>query len=158
MDFSYKPTSYGTPVFDRYLYESRYKAEPPKPSQTESNGFCLEDILGLDESRLLDKVVNTALSITYRLRLYEDSVRLFDSKWNEMSLAIGEVESFKVGYNANIDRRKSMLIKERNTLELKALENRLLAWKDMGYASNQFLTYFHKRLEGVQDKKILGGK
>lgn len=158
MDFNnYKPDYYGTPVFERYLYNVRYSAAPKNAIQAQNNGFSIEDILEQDNHRLLDKVVNTAFSITYRLKLYEESKRFFEDKWNEMSLAMGEIEGFKVGYNANVDRRKSMLLKERNLIDLKMLENKHETWKDLIEPTMMFVDLWHKKNETRQDAKILRG-
>ena len=157
MDFNnYKPAQYGTPVFERYLYTTRYQPQPPKPSQTQSNGFSLEAILGMDESKLLDKVVNTAFCITYRLKLYNDTVSVLQGQWNELSKEIGQLYSFKIGYNMNIERRRMALEKERKGTENLLLEQKIKTWEDLSEPTSMFVDLWHKRLEGQSDKKILG--
>lgn len=145
---------YSHPSFDRYLYaklSENYKAEP----QTYKKSFSIDDILDSDQNRLLDKVVNTAFSLTYRLKLYRNSQHSLESRWNELSEQIGELSGFRLGYNMNVERRKSMLEKERGTLERQMLEDKLLAWKDIGYSSQSFTQYFHDNLALKQDRKIL---
>ena len=56
----------------------------------------------------------------------------------------------------NIERRKSMLEKERNGLEMQMLENKHETWKDMNEPISYFIEQWHKRQELKQDKKILG--
>jgi len=154
MNFSnYEPNAYYTPFFQQYLYSS---SKPYKAEGMPVSGFSIEDILEQDNNRLLDKVVNTALSVAYRLNLYRASSEALVSKWNELSGQIGELSSAQVSYNPNLARRKSMLLKEQNMMELKMLENRHETWREMDYKVNQFLDGWHKRQELKQDRKILG--
>ncbi|MEI8348727.1 MAG: hypothetical protein WCI77_01100 [Candidatus Omnitrophota bacterium] len=157
MDFNnYKPALYGTPVFERYLYSSRYQPTPQKAVQSQDGGFSLEAILGMDEAKLLDKVVNTAFCITYRLKIYNNTVSVLENQWNELSKEIGQLYSFKLGYNMNIERRRMALEKEKKGTENLLLEQKIKAWEDLSEPTSMFVDLWHKRLEGQQDKKILG--
>lgn len=154
MDFNnYKSVAYYTPFFQQYLYSS---GKPCKPERSPASGFSIEEILEQDSGKLLDKVVNTALSVAYRLKLYRASSYALESKWNELSGQIGELSGFRTGYNMNIERRKSMLEKEKNSLEMRMLENRHETWKDLNEPITYFINEWHKRQELKQDRKILG--
>lgn len=155
MDFSnYKPVRYYSSQFQHYVYNQTKHSNTPQ--QNNDSGFSIEDILEQDSGKLLDKVVNTALSVSYRLRLYRESGYALQNKWNELSEQIGGLSSFMLGYNMNIERRKSMLEKERNGLEMRMLENKHEAWKDLNEPISYFVEQWHKRQELKQDKKILG--
>ena len=154
MDFSnYKPVKHYNQYLQEYLYSPK---QPYKPHQSTDSGFSIEDILEQDSGKLLDKVVNTALSLSYRLRLYRESGYALEHKWNELSEQIGELSAVGITYNTNLARRKSMLEKERNSLEMRMLENKHETWKDMNEPINSFVDYWHKRNELKQDKKFLG--
>ena len=158
MDFNnYKPANYATPVFEQYLYSSRYSAAPKKAIQTQSKGFSIEDILEQDNNRLLDKVVNTAFCITYRLKLYNDTVCSLENKWNELSQEIGQLAPIKIGYNMNVERRRMALEKERNTTEKFLLEQKIKTWEDLTEPTSMFVDLWHKKNETKQDSKILRG-
>jgi len=117
--------NYNHPAFDSYLYHNQQKLySSPTPSAyskddvpAQNNSFSLDEILLQDSNRLLDQVVNTALNISYRVKIYRDTNVALDNKWNELSAEIGGLSSFSLGYNMNIERRKSMLEKERNSIE-----------------------------------------
>jgi len=155
MDFSnYKPVQYYSTQFQDYIYsQAKHINTPP---QVSDSGFSIEDILEQDSGKLLDKVVSTALSLSYRLRLYRESGYALQNIWNETSEQIGGLSSFMLGYNMNIERRKSMLEKERNGLEMRMLENKHETWKDLNEPISYFIEQWHKRQELKQDKKILG--
>ena len=155
MDFSnYKPVQYYSPHLQHYIYNQTKHSNTPQ--QSGDSGFSIEDILEQDSNKLLDKGVNTALSLSYRLRLYRESGYSLQNKWNELSEQIGGLSSFMLGYNMNIERRKSMLEKERNSLELRMFENKHETWKDLNEPISYFIEQWHKRQELKQDKKILG--
>ena len=163
MDFSNYSNSgsYTNPAFDKYLYQNRQKLYSPpsysKPTPHSDNSFSLDEILLQDSSRLLDQVVNTALNISYRLKIYRDTNTALDEKWNEMSAEIGGLSSFRLGYNMNIERRKSMLEKERNSLEKQKLEHKLQTWDDLNEPIRYLVQDFHKHLETKQDQKLIKG-
>jgi len=155
---------YNNPAFDKYLYHNRQKlyssatpnaySKATHPSVSD-NSFSLDDILLQDSNKLLDQVVNTALNITYRLRVYRDITSSLESKWNELSAEIGELKSFKLGYNMSVERRRSMLEKERNTIEKQQLEHKLQAWDDLNEPIRYLIQDFHKHRELKSDQKTM---
>jgi hypothetical protein len=160
MEFgNYKPAYYDTPIFDRYLYNNRkklYSAPVHSKSPSASTpSFSLDEILLQDSTKLLDQVVNTALNITYRLRVYRDISSSLETKWNELSAEIGELSGFKIGYNMSIERRRSMLEKERNTIEKQQLEHKLQAWEDLTNPIRYLIQDFHKHRELKNDQETL---
>ncbi|RLF29178.1 MAG: hypothetical protein DRN14_02715 [Thermoplasmata archaeon] len=161
MDFNnYRTDSYSNLAFDRYIYHNGQNIYNPKPqapgqSQATDDSFSLEEILEQDSNKLLDKVVTTALCISYRLKLYRSTSYQLEQKWNEFSEQIGGLSSFMLGYNQNIERRKSMLEKERTTIEKMMLENKHQTWKDLNEPISYFVDEWHKRQELKQDRKIL---
>ena len=163
MDFSNysRQEPYNNPAFDKYLYHNRQKLYSPPSYSNETpasdNSFSLDEILLQDSSRLLDQVVNTALNISYRLKIYRDTNTALDEKWNELSAEIGGLGSFQLGYNMNIERRKGMLEKERNSLEKQKLEQKVLTWGDLNEPIRYFVQDFHKHLETKQDQKLIKG-
>ena len=153
---------YTNPAFVKYLYDNRKKLYSPASLNPYSNATLspgsassLDEILLQDSNKLLDQVVNTALNITYRLRVYHDITSSLETKWNELSAEIGELSSFKVGYNMSVERRRSMLEKERNTIEKQRLEHKLQAWEDLNEPIRYLIQDFHKHRELKNDQKIL---
>jgi len=126
------------------------------PPPVSDNSFSLDEILLQDSHTLLDKAVNTALSISYRVKIYKDTQFSLEEKWNELSSQIGALSTLPLGENMNIERRKSMLEKERNATERLFLENKLQTWKDLNEPVNPFIDYFHKEKASRLDQKILG--
>jgi len=163
MDFNNysKQEPYNNPVFDKYLYHQQQKlySPPSYPNETPAsdNSFSLDEILLGDSNRLLDQVVNTALNISYRLKIYRDTNIALDEKWNELSEEIGGLSSFQLGYNMNIERRKGMLEKERNSIEKQRLEQKVNTWGDLNEPVRYFVQTFHKHLETKQDQKLIKG-
>ena len=163
MDFSNYSNSrnYSNPAFDKYLYHNRQKLySPPSystPPSEPDNSFSLDEILLGDSNKLLDQVVNTALNISYRLKIYRDTNIALDEKWNELSAEIGGLSSFQLGYNMNIERRKGMLEKERNSIEKQKLEQKVNTWSDLNEPVRYFVQNFHKHLETKQDQKLIKG-
>jgi len=159
--------NYDNPIFDSYLYHNREKLyTSPTPStysnndaepSSSNNSFSLDEILLQDSTRLLDQVVNTALNISYRIKIYRDSNVALENKWNELSSEIGGLNSFSLGYNMNIERRRSMLEKERNSIEKQRLENKLQTWNDLNEPVRYMVQNFHKHLESKQDHKLIQG-
>jgi len=150
------------PIYTTYQPQFRYmqgylndKVTPTYPTKTKD--FSITDILKQDSHALLDKAVNTALSVSYRVKIYKDTQFSLEEKWNELSAQIGELYSFSLGHNMNIERRKSMLEKERNATERLSLENKLQTWKDLNEPVNAFIDYFHKEKSSRLDQKILDG-
>jgi hypothetical protein len=99
--------------------------------------------------------VNTALNITYRLRVYRSVNEALEAKWNELSSGIGELSSFKIGYNMSVERRRSMLEKERNAIEKQRLEHKLQTWEDLNEPIRYLIEDFHKHRELKNDQKTL---
>ena len=123
----------------------------PKP-----NSFSLDAILNQDSLALVDKAVNTALGIAYRVQIYRDAHFSLESRWNELSNELGALTSFTLGYNMNIERRRSMIVKERNETERLILENKLQTWKDINEPLATFLDQFHREKALRLDRGILG--
>jgi len=150
---------YANPAFDKYLYDNQRKLYAPcaypKPGLASSPSSSLDEILLQDSNKLLDQVVNTALNITYRLRVYRDINSSLETKWNELSAEIGALSSFKIGYNMNVERRRGMLEKERNTIEKQRLEHKLQTWEDLNEPIRYLIQDFHKHRELKSDQKTL---
>jgi len=135
-------------MIKQYLpLNTAYLPPQAQASSEPNNGFSLEDILEQDNNKLLDKVVNTALSITYRLKIYNDTQKALTEKWNELS--------FEISRHYYEQYSKSNASKERNQIEKMMLEQKHLAWKDLNEPTNYFVELFHKRQETKMDKKIL---
>jgi len=153
------PSSYLNPIADKYLYDNRKKlySAPAysKPTPSPNPSSSLDDILLQDSTKLLDQVVNTALNITYRLRVYRSVNEALEAKWNELSSGIGELSSFKLGYNMSVERRRSMLEKERNAIEKQRLEHKLQTWEDLNEPIRYLIEDFHKHRELKNDQKTL---
>ena len=148
------------PSYSNYLphikYISGYLNKTPAPIYpTKMNDFSMDDILKQDSHALLDKAVNSALSVSYRINIYKETRFSLEEKWNELSSQIGALSSIPLGENMNIERRKSMLEKERNATERLSLENKLQTWKDLNEPVNAFIDYFHKEKSSRLDQKIL---
>jgi len=149
--------NYYTPAKPSKMYEGYLNQKPfPSVADPEKGSFSLDNILNQDSLALADKAVNTAFSIAYRVQIYRDTRFSLESKWNELSSQIGELSSFYLGGNMNIERRKSMLEKERNGIEHLFLDNKLQTWKDLNEPTSYFLSLWHKNQALKQDRKLLG--
>lgn len=155
----YNQHLYAHPSFDKYIYDkSKQYASAPLYAKTDtapSPSFSLDEILLQDSNRLLDQVVNTAFNITYRIRIYRDINASLESKWNELSSELGALSGFRLGYNMNVERRKSMLEKERNAIEKQQLEHKLQTWDDLNSPIRYLIQDFHKHREFLSDQKTL---
>jgi len=149
MKFSYYNPSKS---YDGSLYQNVL----PKYEPVRQESFSLDSILNQESYALLDKAVNTALSISYRLKLYDHALISLESRWNDLSSKIGELYSFGLGNNMNIERRKSMLEKERSAIEFSLMDHRLQTWKDLNEPTNYFVGLWHKGKELKQDRNLLG--
>ena len=134
---------YYVPINEQYLLAQ------PKNLTQENKAPSLEDMLEMDNHRLLDKVVTTALSISYRLKLYREGAYMLTNQWNELSKRIGQ-------YPSNNTYEKRTLYKERDALEQSILDQKMQTWKDLNEPVSYFVELFHKREESLADKKILG--
>lgn len=143
----------------RLYYRGYLSPKPVKPlvasQEISAEPSGLDDLLGQESRVLLDRAVDVACGIVYRLRIYRETASVLTDKWNELSMELGALSAFRVGYNTNVDRRKSMLIKERNGLELALLENKHETWKDMNEPTYRFTETFHKCREAGQTQKLL---
>ncbi len=161
MNFNNYPiqNAYTNPISDKYLYDTRKKLYSApvysQPTSPPASASSLDDILLQDSTKLLDQVVNTALNITYRLRLYRDITSTLEAKWNELSTGIGELSSFRMGYNMSVERRRSMLEKERTAIEKQQLEHKLQTWEDLSQPIRYLIQDFHKHRELKADQKTL---
>lgn len=152
---NYNLNPYG--ISDSYRYQKNKDLYAPK-KQNESqdyNGFSLDDVVGSDCNRLLDLAVTAAFGIVYRLKIYRESTTSLEQKWNEISKDIGALGAIPTGYSMNIERKRSMLLKEKNLVEMSMLENKHEAWKDMNDPVTNFVTLFHRYKETVSDHKYL---
>ena len=133
------------------------KAQKPVVALPEVNTepSSLDDLLGQESKALLDRAVGVACGIVYRLQLYRKSAYVLEQKWNELSRDIGELSGFKTGYNMNVERKRSMLLKERNSIELAMLENKHETWKDLNEPTYRFTETFHKAAEAKNTDNIL---
>ena len=154
---AYYSAKYSNPMFDKYLYEFKsVQYSPPTNLQSDkTNELSLDDILLQVSTALLDKLVNTAFTITYRLKIYNSINNALDSQWNEVRSEISNLSGFYPGSNINIERRKSMLSKELLGIERLLLEQKVQCWKDLSYPTNYFVDLFHKHLEQKADQRIL---
>ena len=71
-----------------------------------------------------------------------------------MSSQFSQLYEFMPG-NMNIERRKSMLIKEMHQLDRQKLEEKVNCWKDLSEPVNGLVTSFHQNKELKQDRKFL---
>ncbi len=147
---------YSNPIFDKYLYQkshqNNYNANPHE--QPEDN-FSLDEILLQDSTALLDKVINTACSINYRLKIYHDINQSLDEQWNTLRAEAGDMSAFYPGTNMNIERKKSMITKELMGIEKQKLEHKVQCWKDLVAPTNYFVDLFHKHQSQKSDQKIM---
>lgn len=142
---------------DRYRYitgQKDYTPLKPEP-RAEDKTSSIDSILELDSKALLDKVVNTSFSIVYRLKLYNDITKTIDYNRLKTGSSITQLYDWIPGTNMNIERRKSMLIKELHGLDRQKLEEKLNCWKDLSEPVNYLVGLFHKNQELKQDKKLL---
>lgn len=128
-----------------------YVLVPPAMPPAAVKAPSLEDILELDTHTLLDKAVQTALSISYRLTLYRQAAYLLTNQWNELSQRLGEYQ--RVGlYGTN------SLYKERRAVEHALLDHKIQTWKDLNEPIRYFTELTHKRAESLTEQKLLGGQ
>lgn len=145
------------PQQDRYRYvtgQKDYARRSPEP-QAEDKASSLDSILELDSRALLDKVVNTSFNIVYRIKLYNDITKTIDYNRLKTSSSITQLYDWLPGTNANVERRKSMLIKELHNFDRQKLEEKLNCWKDLTEPTSYLVNLFHKNQELKQDKKLL---
>jgi len=160
MNFNnYSSGYYNNPIFDKYLYQqisnqNTYAAKQQEQPSADS-GFSLDEILLQDSTALLDKVINTACSINYRLKLYHDINKSLDDQWNKLRAEVGDMSSFYPGTNMNIERKKSMITKELLGIEKQRLEHKVMCWKDLIEPTNYFVDLFHKHISQKSDQKIM---
>ena len=143
---------------DRYTYitgQKKYAITAPTTKEPVSSTSSIEDLLDQDSHALLDKVVNTAFSIVYRIRIYNDINKNLDNNWLKTKNALSQLYEWKPGTNMNIERRKSMLIKELHGIDKQKLEEKIACWKDMSQPVNYLVQFFHQNKELQQDKKLL---
>lgn len=161
MNFNnYSVQNYNNPVFDSYLYQvakPKYHASQSDVKPAENDSFSLDDILLQDSTALLDKVINTACSITYRLKIYHDINQSLDEQWNTLRAQVGDISGFYPGTNMNIERKKSMITKELLGIEKQKLEHKVQCWKDLIEPTNYFVDLFHKHISQKADQKIMKG-
>ncbi|MCK4792644.1 MAG: hypothetical protein KAV87_53435 [Desulfobacteraceae bacterium] len=142
---------------DRYKYftgQKDYACRSPEP-QAEDKASSIDSILELDSRALLDKVVNTSFNIVYRIKLYNDITKTIEYNRLKTSSSITQLYDWLPGTNMNVERRKSMLIKELHSLDRQKLEEKLTCWKDLTEPTSYLVSLFHKNQELKQDKKLL---
>jgi len=141
-------------IHDKYLYRTGQKDYIPIQSQPTSPS--IDSLLDQDSHTLLDKVVNTACSIVYRLRIYRDVNAELDYSWLRTKNELLELQSsFYRGANMNVERRKSMLTKELLQLDKQKLEQKVECWKDLNEPVSYLVNSFHQNQELKQDRKML---
>jgi len=160
MEFNNNSTRYySNPILDSYLYQThkpeKYISQETKTSDDE--GFSLDEILLQDSTALLDKVINTACSINYRLKIYHDINKSLDEQWNQVRAEVGDISGFYPGTNMNIERKRSMLTKELLGIEKHKMDHKVQCWKDLTYPTSYFVDLFHKHQSQKSDEKILKG-
>lgn len=145
--------------YNRYLIVTGQKNYAPQPETrvpSETGSSSIENILEQDTHALLDKVVTTAFSIVYRLKIYKDITSELTYNWLKTKNELLELQStFYPGVNMNIERRKSMLNKELNAIDKQRLEQKVECWKDLSQPVNYFVDFFHQTQELKQDRKLL---
>jgi len=144
---------------DRYLTLTGQKQYAPPPTyssghESDSKAGSIEAILEQDAHALLDKVVTTAFSIVYRIQIYNDVQKTIEYNRLKSSSQFRQLYEFMPG-NINIERRKSMLIKEMHQLDRQKLEEKLNCWKDLSEPINGLVGLFHQNKEIKQDRKFL---
>ena len=142
---------------DRYRYltgQKDYICRSPEP-QAEDKASSIDSILELDSRALLDRVVNTSFNIVYRIKLYDDITKTIDYNRLKTSSGIAQLYEWLPGTNMNIERRKSMLIKELHSLDKQKLEEKIACWKDLTEPTQYLVGLFHKNQALKQDKKLL---
>jgi len=144
---------------DRYLIVTGQKKYSPTPLQytppQEDKSASIETILEQDSRALLDKVVTTAFSIVYRIQIYNDIQKKLDYNRLKTSSNLTQLYDWIPGTNMNVERRKSMLIKELHNFDRQKLEEKAACWKDLSQPINDFVQLFHKNEELKQDRKLL---
>jgi len=160
MNFNNSDSTYysNSLISNKYFYLQRAKeySQPPY-SPRQAKDTSIDDILLQDSTALLDKLVNTAFTITYRLKLYREINYSLDRQWNEIRAEVSDLSVFYPGSNMNAERRKSMLTKKLLGIEKMKLEHKVQCWKDLVYPTNYFTGLFHKHLEQKADQSILRG-
>ncbi len=160
---------YGSPITnnetfnqhqDRYLYLSGQKKYTPKDRtepaiQYSPKTSSIENILEQDSQSIQDKLIHTAFSIVYRIRIYNDITGQLDYNWLKTKSGLTQLDDWLPGLNQNVERRKSMLTKELHALDKQRLEEKVNCWKDLSEPSGYFLDLMHQHKELKQDKAIL---
>lgn len=144
---------------DRYLIVSGQKRYAPMVTYNsavvpDSKAGGIEAILEQDAYALLDRVVQASFSIVYRIQIYNDVQKTLDYNRLKMSSQFRQLYELLPG-NANVERRKSMLIKEMNQLDRQRLEEKVNCWKDLAEPVNGLVDFFHQSRELKQDRKFL---
>jgi len=142
---------------DRYLTLTGQKQYSPSlggQPVNDSKAGSIEAILEQDAHALLDRVVTTAFSIVYRIQIYNDIQKTIDYNRLKSSSQFSQLYELMPG-NANIERRKSMLIKEMHQLDRQRLEEKVNCWKDLTEPVNGLVGFFHQSKELKQDRKFL---
>lgn len=145
---------------DKYLYFTGQKdyepAGTPERIPKNPNTSSIDVLIDSDAHTLLDKVVNTAFSIVYRLKIYNDISTQLVYTWLKTKNELLDLESsFYRGANMNIERKKSMLTKELNQLTKQKLEQKVETWKDINEPIGYLVKVFHDNRELLQDQKML---
>lgn len=144
-------------IKDKYLYLTGQKnysptTIEPKPTDTSS----IDSLIDLDSKALLDRVINTACSIVYRLKIYKDITSQLDYSSLKAKNELLDLESsFYRGRNMNIERRKSMIFKELMQLNKQRSDQKVETWKDLSQPVSYFVNLFHENKEIQQDQKML---
>ena len=145
--------------YDRYLTVAGQKNYTPRTvscaKPDDAGASSIDSILEQDSLALMDKVVNTAFSIVYRLRIYNDINKSLEYNWLKTKSQISQLYEWIPGTNMNVERRKSMLQKELHALDKQRLEEKINCWKDMSQPVNYFVEFFHQSQELKQDRKLL---
>ena len=127
----------------------------PVADSVPAEGFSIESIIEQDSKALLDKVVSTACSIVYRLRISSEINNSLDYSRVNLRNQLHELYGWHTGMNANVDRRRSMLIKEIQSIDRFKLEEKVNCWKDLSKPVGYFVDFFHQAHEVANDKKLL---
>lgn len=140
--------------FNHYYLPQYQKRDSPPPQAIPSAGDSLDDLLGSDSRLMLDKVVNNAFSIVYRLKLYKASTYELDHTWGDLKTQIHSLDSGPLG-NSYSHQRKSSLEREVLSLEQQRREQKLSLWKDLKYATNELIEHFHQYQGQRLERRLL---
>lgn len=125
-------------------------------NRKEADESSIDNLLGTESEALNDKILNTAFTISDRLKIHE----YFNYKMTYQRLYIKnkfmKQYDMDIGTYSSSERRMSSHENSLLDIDKHMLDEKVKCWQDLVDPMQYLVTFFHKYQELKQDKKLLG--